>query len=36
MCNVCDAGADPVGSYYCELIWWYVFDDDAARTADAW
>ena len=29
-------GADPVASYYCELVWWYVFDADAARVAAAW
>ena len=26
-------GRDPVTSYYCELLWWYVFDSDAAAVA---
>ena len=27
---------DPVAGYYCELIWWYVFDQDAAAQAARW
>ena len=27
---------DPVGGYYLELMWWHVFDADAAPAAAGW
>ena len=24
---------DPVGGYYLELLWWYIFDDDATAAS---
>lgn len=26
---------DPVTSYYMELVWWYLFDEDAAHVTAA-
>ena len=29
-------GRDPVLGYYCELVWWFVFDADLAPVAARW
>ena len=29
-------GPDPVASYYCELLWWYLLDEDGTKVALQW